>query len=76
MNLSERSVSRKSSYGFEPVNNTSFGLNATYYNEVPFLTRMANKLPNVDTDIQSNISIKTELAFLRSSSPRKSGYDD
>ena len=76
LNLSERSVSRKSSYGFEPVNNTSFGLNATYYNEVPFLTRMANKLPNVDTDIQSNISIKTELAFLRSSSPRKSGYDD
>ena len=41
-----------------------------------FLTRMANKLPNVDTDIQSNISIKTEFAFLRSRSPRKSGYDD
>ena len=51
-------------------------MNATYYDEVPFLTRMANKLPNVDTDIKSNISIKTELAFLKSNSPRKSGYDD
>ena len=37
---------------------------------------MANKLPNVDTDVQSNISIKTELAFLKSRTPRNSGYDD
>ena len=70
MNLNERSVTRKSNYGFEPVNNTVFGINATYFSEVPFLTRMANKLPNVNTDVQSNISIKTELAFLRSRSPR------
>jgi len=76
LNLSERSVTRKSNYGFEPVNNTVLGFNATYFSEVPFLTRMANKLPNVDTDVKSNISIKTEFAFLKSSSPRKSGYDD
>ena len=76
LNLSERSVTRKSSYGFEPVNNTTFGLNATYYSKVPFLTRIANKLPNIDTDVESNLSIKTELAFLNSRSPRKSGYDD
>ena len=76
LNLSERSVTRKSSYGFEPVNNTTFGLNATYYSKVPLLTRIANKLPNIDTDVESNLSIKTELAFLNSRSPRKSGYDD
>ena len=76
LNLSERSISRKSNYGVEPVNNTTFGINAAYFSEAPFLTRIVNKLPNVNTDVISNISLKTEFAVLKSSDPRKSGYDE
>ena len=76
MNLSERAISRKSNYGVEPVNNTTFGINAAYFSEAPFLTRIVNKLPNVNTDVISNISLKTEFAVLKSSDPRKSGYDE
>ena len=75
LNLSERSISRKSNYGSEPVNNTSFGFNSTFYSQVPFLTRMVNKLPNIKSDVESSISLKTEFAVLKSSDPRKSGYD-
>ena len=61
INLSERSISRKSNYGSQPVNNTSFGVNAAFYSQVPFLTRMVNKLTNIKSDVESSISFKTEF---------------
>ena len=36
---------------------------------------MVNKLTNIKSDVESSISFKTEFAVLRSSEPRKSGYD-
>ena len=75
LNLSERSISRKANYGVEPVNNTTFGVNAAFFSKAPFLTRMVNKLPNINSDVESTISINTEFAVLKSSNPRKSGYD-
>ena len=36
---------------------------------------MVNKLPNINSDVESTISINTEFAVLKSSNPRKSGYD-
>ena len=56
MNLSERSISQKANYGVEPVNNTMIGFNGTFSSEVPFLTRLVNKLPNVNTEVKSNVS--------------------
>ena len=44
INLSEKSITRKSNYGFEPVNNTAFGLNFNYFSEIPILTSLINKL--------------------------------
>ena len=41
-----------------------FGINGNYSTEVPFLTRMVNKLPNIDTDVQSNFSVRGEFAYL------------
>ena len=76
INLSEKSISRKSNYGIEPVNNTIFGINATYNAEAPALTRFVNILPNINTDATSNISLRTEFAYLKSSKPRDSGYDN
>ena len=63
--MTERPLTSKSNYGQESVNNTIFGLNGNYSTEVPFLTRMVNKLPNIDTDVASNFSLRGEIAFLK-----------
>ena len=76
MNLSERSITQKANYGVEPVNNTMIGFNGMYSAEVPFLTRLANKLPNVRTEAQSFISLKAEVAYLHSGTPKNSGYEE
>lgn len=64
LNLSERPLTQKANYGTEPINNTIFGFNGNYATEVPFLTRLANKLPNIDTDVPSNLSVRGEFAYL------------
>ena len=76
MNLSERSITQKANYGVEPVNNTMIGFNGIYSTEVPFLTRLANKLPNIRTETQSYISLKAEVAYLHSGTPKNSGYEE
>jgi cell surface protein SprA len=63
--MTERPLTTKSNYGQESVNNTIFGFNANYSTEVPFLTRLVNKLPNIDTDVPSNFSFRGEIAFLK-----------
>ncbi|MFY8009387.1 MAG: cell surface protein SprA, partial [Flavobacterium sp.] len=67
--MTERPFTQKSNYGQESVNNTIFGFNANYSTEVPFLTRLANKLPNIDTDVPSNLSLRGEIAFLKPDTP-------
>jgi cell surface protein SprA len=64
LRLSERPFTNKSNYGQESTNNTIFGINTNYSTEVPFLTRLVNKLPNIDTDVPSNISFRGEIAYL------------
>ncbi|RZK12891.1 MAG: cell surface protein SprA [Flavobacterium sp.] len=70
LRMSERPFTQKSSFGQESVNNTIFGVNGNYSTEVPFLTRMVNKLPNIDTDVPSNLSLRGEVAFLKPDSPK------
>ncbi|MCC6817899.1 MAG: cell surface protein SprA, partial [Bacteroidia bacterium] len=65
LNMSERPFTTKSNYGQESVNNTIFGFNTNFSTEVPFLTRMVNKLPNIDTDVPSSISFRGEIAYLK-----------
>ena len=65
INMSERPFTQKTNYGQESVNNTIFGLNTAYSTEVPFFTRLVNKLPNVDTDVPSNLSFRGEIAVLK-----------
>ncbi len=69
INLNEKPLTQKAQYGAEPVNNTIFGLHANYTKEVPLLTKWTNKLPNIDTDAQSYISIRAEAAHLLPGSP-------
>ncbi len=74
LNLNERPLTQKSSYGVEPINNTMFGFNANYSSEVPFLTRIVNKLPNIDTDVESNFSIRGEFAYLHPGAPKVADF--
>ena len=64
INMSERPFTQKTSYGQESVNNTIFGINGNFSTEVPFFTRLVNKLPNIDTDVPSNLSLRAETAYL------------
>nr|WP_240751425.1 cell surface protein SprA [Allomuricauda onchidii] len=75
LNLNERPLTQKSNFGVEPVNNTIFGLNGNFSTEIPFLTRLVNKLPNIDTDVPSNLSIRGEVAFLKPSSPKNADFE-
>lgn len=75
LNLNERPLTRKSAYGGESVNNSIFGVNANFSTEVPFLTRMVNKLPNIDTDVESHLSLRGEFAYLMPGSPKVSDFE-
>lgn len=70
LKMTEKPFTQKSSFGQESVNNTIFGFNTNFSTEVPFLTRLANKLPNIDTDVPSNLSVRGEIAFLKPDSPK------
>jgi cell surface protein SprA len=74
LNLNERPLTQKSNFGIEPVNNTIFGLNGNFSTEIPFLTRLVNKLPNIDTDVPSNLSVRGEVAWLKPSSPKNADF--
>ena len=74
LNLNERPLTQKSNFGVEPVNNTIFGINGNFSTEVPFLTRLVNKLPNIDTDVPSNLSVRGEVAWLKPNSPKNADF--
>ena len=69
LKMTERPFTQKTNYGQESVNNSIFGFNGNYASQIPFLTRMVNKLPNIDTDVASNISVRGEIAFLKPDTP-------
>ncbi|NBC58907.1 MAG: cell surface protein SprA [Bacteroidetes bacterium] len=75
LNLNERPLTQKADFNQEPINNTIYGLNFNYATEVPFFTRLVNKLPNIDTDVTSNLSLRGEFAFLSPSSPNADDFN-
>ncbi|AXT18920.1 cell surface protein SprA [Flavobacteriaceae bacterium AU392] len=70
INLSERPITQKANFNSEPINNTIFGINGNFSTELPFLTRLVNKLPNIDTDVPSQLSARGEFAYLLPGSPK------
>jgi cell surface protein SprA len=74
LKLNERPFTQKSSFGQEAVNNSMFGFNGNYATEVPFFTRLVNKLPNMDTDAPSNLSVRGEIAFLEPDDPKGNSF--
>ncbi|WGH74425.1 cell surface protein SprA [Tenacibaculum tangerinum] len=69
LNVSERPITPKVNFGGEPIDNIMFGLNVNYSSEVPYLTKLANKLPFVETEVPSNISVRSDMAYLLPGSP-------
>ncbi|PIE50029.1 MAG: cell surface protein SprA [Flavobacteriales bacterium] len=64
VNYSEVPLTQKVNFGQESVNNTMFGVNLMYNNEVPFLTRLTDNLPLIKTEAPSNVDFKMEAAYL------------
>ncbi|WP_231961652.1 T9SS outer membrane translocon Sov/SprA [Urechidicola croceus] len=75
LNLRERPQTQKSLFNSEPINNTIFGLRADYGTEVPQFTKWVNKLPNIDTDVESNFSVRGDFAYLMPGSPKRIELD-
>ena len=61
---SETPLTQKVNFGQESVNNLMGGLNVMYNNEAPFLTRLTDKIPLINTEAPSNISFRAEGAYL------------
>ncbi|WP_281323231.1 cell surface protein SprA [Flavobacterium aestivum] len=75
LNMNEKPFTQKSSYGQESVNNSIVGLHGNFSSPVPFFTRLVNKLPNVDTDVPSNISVSGEIAYLMPNASKGDQFD-
>jgi cell surface protein SprA len=69
LNLRERPLTQKVNIGDEPVNYTIWGLNSTYKDEAPYLTRFVDAIPFIDTKEKSDIQMQGEFAHLIPSSP-------
>ncbi|WP_298899454.1 cell surface protein SprA [uncultured Psychroserpens sp.] len=76
LNLNERPITQKANFNTEPINNTIFGFNGNYSTEVPFFTRLVNKLPNIDTDAPSNLSVRGEFAYLAPGAPKGTDFNN
>ncbi|WP_449559408.1 T9SS outer membrane translocon Sov/SprA [Kaistella sp.] len=64
VNYAETPLTQKVNFGQEAVNNTMAGFNILYNNELPFLTRLTDKIPFVNTEAPSNLSFLAEGAYL------------
>ncbi|MCF8295362.1 MAG: cell surface protein SprA, partial [Bacteroidales bacterium] len=64
LNLTERPITTKVNIGDEPISNTIWGVDASYRAEVPFLTKMIDKLPFLETKEKSSIQFYGEFAQL------------
>ncbi len=64
LHLNEKPVTQKVNIGDEPVSNTIWGLDYNYRTDVPFLTRLIDKIPLINTKEMSSITTRGEFAQL------------
>lgn len=64
LHLNEKPVTQKVNIGDEPVSNTIWGVDYNYRTDVPFLTRLIDKIPLINTKEMSSISTQGEFAQL------------
>lgn len=64
VNYAEQPLTQKVNFGEEAVNNTMAGFNVLYNNQLPFLTRLTDKIPFINTEATSNVNFLAEGAYL------------
>ena len=62
MNLHEKPMTQKNNFGDEPTSNTIWGLDLNYSHEVPFITKLVDLLPGIETKAPSTLSLQAEFA--------------
>ena len=62
LNLSEKPITQKTNIGDDPINNTIWGLDMSYQKESRWITKMVDKLPLVETDAKSMVTLNGEFA--------------
>ncbi len=62
MNLHEKPMTQKNNFGDEPTSNTIWGLDLNYSHDVPFITKLVDLLPGIETKAPSKLSLTAEFA--------------
>lgn len=62
LNLSEKPITQKTNIGDDPINNTIWGVDMSYQKESKWITKMVDKLPLIETDARSLITLNGEFA--------------
>jgi cell surface protein SprA len=62
LNLSEKPITQKTNIGDDPINNTIWGVDMSYQKESRWVTKMVDKLPLLETDAPSMITLNGEFA--------------
>jgi len=75
-NLKEQPLQDKIRIGDEPVNNSVIGLDANAYFEAPWLTRLIDQVPLLQTKENSSLSFSGEFAQLRPDVAQTSAVSD
>jgi cell surface protein SprA len=70
MHLSELPIDPKTRFGEEPIANSIYGFNTNYSTNVPFLTKLVDAIPFIQTKAPSRLSITAEFAQLIPGNPR------
>ena len=70
LHMYERPYTQKVNIGDDPINNRIYGLDMNYSNEAPWLTRLVDKIPGINTNAPSNVTFEAEMAALKPSHSR------
>ena len=62
MNLSQKPLTAKNNFGDEPISNTMWGIDLNYEHEVPFITKLVDWLPGIQTKEASVLTLNAEFA--------------
>ncbi len=73
MNLTERPLTQKVNMGDEPMSNSVWGLDGNWRTEVPYLTKLVDKLPFIQTKEKSTLTLNGEFAQLLPGNSRAIG---
>ena len=75
MKLWERPLTQKVDIGYEPISNWIWGLDLSYKTELPWLTRIIDKIPGIDTKEKSTLSVSGEFAQILPGHSKAIGKD-